>query len=203
MEVKAKLNYLRIASRKVRLVADMIRRKKVEEAQIILGFAKKRGARPLLKLLNSALANAKNNFQLDMNNLYISKITVDEGPKLKRWMPRARGRASEIQKKTSHITLVLNEIEPSSKKEKRDKKQDLSRTRLGKRTSSPKILPKKEKKENLLEKAENKKLESAAGEEKVREERTERKFKPKDVSKEIPAPKRPGVFKRIFRRKSI
>ncbi len=203
MEVKAKLNYLRIAPRKIRLVADMIRRKKVEEAQIILGFAKKRGARPLLKLLNSALANAKNNFQLDADNLYISKITVDEGPKLKRWMPRARGRASEIQKKTSHITLILNEIKPSSKKKKGEKKQDLSRTRLGKRTSSSKILPKKEKKESLLKKAENKKLESAAGEEKVREERTERKFKPKDVSKEILRPKRPGVFKRIFRRKSI
>jgi len=203
MEVKAKLNYLRIAPRKIRLVADMIRRKKVEEAQIILGFAKKRGARPLLKLLNSALANAKNNFQLDADNLYISKITVDEGPKLKRWMPRARGRASEIQKKTSHITLILNEIKPSSKKKKGEKKQDLSRTRLGKRTSSSKILPKKEKKESLLKKAENKKLESAAGEEKVREERTERKFKPKDASKEILRPKRPGVFKRIFRRKSI
>ena len=146
MEVKAKLNYLRIAPRKIRLVADMIRRKKVEEAQIILGFAKKRGARPLLKLLNSALANAKNNFQLDADNLYISKITVDEGPKLKRWMPRARGRASEIQKKTSHITLILNEIKPSSKKKKERKNKIYQEQDWEKELLLPKFFPKKKRK---------------------------------------------------------
>lgn len=111
MSVIAKLRYLRIAPRKVRLVADLIRGKSVEEAQTILNFATKRGATVLLKLLKSAIANAKNNFQLDPTNLYISKITVDEGPKLKRWMPRARGTASEIQKKTSHVTIILDEIE--------------------------------------------------------------------------------------------
>lgn len=109
-EIKAKLNYLRIAPRKVRLLADMIKRKKVGEAQTILSFAIKKGSKPVLKLLNSAVANAKNNFKLEENNLYISKITVNEGPKLKRFMPRARGSASPIQKKTSHITIVLNEL---------------------------------------------------------------------------------------------
>jgi len=122
MEVKAKLNYLRIAPRKVRLVADLIRWKKVEEAQTILKFTVKKGAHNLLKLLNSAVANAKNNFQIEPDNLYISKITVDEGPKYKRWMPRARGSASEIQKKTAHITLVLNEVE-GTKKSKKIKKE--------------------------------------------------------------------------------
>ena len=110
VSVTAKLRYLRIAPRKVRLVADLIRGKTVEEAQTILNFTIKKTAQPLLKLLKSAIASAKHNYQLEESNLYISKITVDEGPKLKRWRARARGVASEIQKKTSHVTLVLEEI---------------------------------------------------------------------------------------------
>lgn len=110
MAVTVKLKYLRIAPRKVRLVADMIRRKKIEEAQNFLNFTTKKAAKPLLKLLKTAVADARHNFQLDPDNLYISKITVDEGPKLKRWKPRSRGMAHEIQKKTSHLTLVLDEI---------------------------------------------------------------------------------------------
>jgi len=117
-EVVAKLRYLRIAPRKVRLVADLIRKKPVNEALAILDFTRKKAARPLKKLLNSAIANAKNNFQLDPSNLYISKITVDEGPKYKRWMPRARGRADLILKRTSHITLVLTEAKTKIKNEK-------------------------------------------------------------------------------------
>jgi len=123
MSVTAKLRYLRIAPRKVRLVADLIRGKKVEQAQTILNFTVKKAARPLLKLLNSAVANAKHNFQLDELNLYISKITVDEGPKLKRWRPRARGQVAPIQKKTSHITLVLDEIKKGQKKKLSKKKK--------------------------------------------------------------------------------
>ena len=115
MPVKAKIRYLRMAPRKVRLVADLIRGKSVGEAQNILSFTKKRAALPLLKLLKQAIANAKNNFQLKEENLYISKILVDEGPRLKRILPRARGRANEIQKKTSHITLVLDEIKKKPK----------------------------------------------------------------------------------------
>ncbi len=110
MEVKAKLRYLRIAPRKVRLVADLIRGKSVEKAEAILSFTTKKAAPVLLKLLKSAIANAKHNFNLEEKNLYISKILVDEGPKLKRIMPRGRGHSSEIQKKTSHITLVLDVI---------------------------------------------------------------------------------------------
>jgi large subunit ribosomal protein L22 len=110
-EVKAKLRYLRIAPRKVRLVADLIRGKSVEEAERILNFTRKKAALPLLKLLKSAIANAKHNFNLDEKNLYISKIIVDEGPKMEKIFPRARGRADIIQKKTSHVTLVLKEKE--------------------------------------------------------------------------------------------
>jgi large subunit ribosomal protein L22 len=118
MQVKAKLNYLRIAPRKVRLVTSLIRKKKVEEARAILNFTVKKASEPLLNLLNSAVANAKNNLQLDPGNLYIFKITVDEGRKYKRWMARSRGRASQILKKTSNITIILDEIKPGKKAEK-------------------------------------------------------------------------------------
>ncbi len=117
----SKLRYLRIAPRKVRLVADLIRGKKVEKAQKLLAFTRKRAASPMLKLLNQAVANAKNNFQTDENNLYISKLLVDEGIKLKRQLPRARGRADIIYKKSSHITLVLDEIDKKAKKAKKKK----------------------------------------------------------------------------------
>jgi large subunit ribosomal protein L22 len=111
MEVKAKLKNLRIAPRKVRLVADLIRGKKVTEAERILNFTVKRAAKPILKLLNSAIANAKHNFGLEKEKLYIKKILVDEGQKFKKIFPRARGRADIIQKKSSHVTIVLDEIE--------------------------------------------------------------------------------------------
>jgi large subunit ribosomal protein L22 len=108
-EVKAYLRYLRIAPRKVRLVADLIRGKSVLEAERILNFTRKKAALPLLKLLKSAISNAKHNFNLDEKNLYISKITVDQGPKTKKVFPRARGRADIKEKKTSHVTLILKE----------------------------------------------------------------------------------------------
>lgn len=113
MQPTAKLNYLRTAPRKVRMVADMIRGKDVETARTLLRFSLKKSIGPMEKLLNSAIANAKNDFDLDEKDLVISKITVDEGPKLKRWRPRSRGRAMPIQKKTSHITIVLSTVKPS------------------------------------------------------------------------------------------
>jgi large subunit ribosomal protein L22 len=116
MSVIARLNYLHIAPRKVRLIADLIRKKTAKEAEAILSFLPKRAALPIIKLLRSAVSNAKNNFSLEESNLYISKITVDEGPKMKKWMPRARGSPSQIQKKTSHVTLVLDEIEKGEAK---------------------------------------------------------------------------------------
>jgi large subunit ribosomal protein L22 len=122
MPVKAKLNYLRIAPRKVRLLADLIRGKSVDQAQSILNLTVKRGSLPLLKLLKSAVTSAQNQIGAKSQNLYISKITVDEGPKLKRFMPRARGSAYEIQKKTSHVTLVLD-LEDNIKDKKKKKTQ--------------------------------------------------------------------------------
>lgn len=110
MTVIAKLRYLRIAPRKVRLVADLIKGKNIDEAENILNFRVKKGVKPIAKLLKSAVTNAKQNFGLEKSKLYIKKITIDEGPRYKKTMPRARGRADIIQKRTSHVTIVLDEI---------------------------------------------------------------------------------------------
>lgn len=135
MEIKASLNYYRMAPRKMRLVADLIRGKSIEEARIQLSLLSKRAAQPISKLLESAISNAKNNFGVkeeNINNFYIKIIFVNEGPKLKRWRPVARGSAHEIQKKTSHITLILSD-KPKSESFKSQK--DLSRRRLQSRTN--------------------------------------------------------------------
>ncbi len=107
----AKLNRLRIAPRKVRLVADLIRGKDIKQARAMLQFTLKKAALPLAKLLESAIANAKNNFKMTEDNLRIAKITVDQGRTLKRFRPVSRGRTAMIQKKTSHITLTLDSKE--------------------------------------------------------------------------------------------
>lgn len=122
VEVKASIKNLRIAPRKVRLVADLIRKKPVSEAEKILKFTNKRAKTPLLKLLKSAVANAKHNFDLDPENLYIKKIEVNEGQKLKRIRYRWRGTASLILKRNSHINIVLEEIPKEKIKEKGNKK---------------------------------------------------------------------------------
>ncbi len=143
------LRYLRIAPRKVRLVADLMRGKQTEEAKDILSFTLKRGADPLLKLLNLAVADAQNNFQADSSNLYISEILVDEGPKYKRWRPRARGQAYQIQKKTSHITIFLEEIEKNKRVEtKKENKKEIKREKS--KEARPEIV-KEEKKPKKAE----------------------------------------------------
>ena len=148
MSVIAKLNYLRIAPRKVRLVADLIRGKKIEEAQAILNFTVKKASRPILKLLKSAISNAKQNFQLsDESNLYLSKVIVEEGPKLKRWRARARGTVAPIQKKTSHITIILDEISKKAKKVKKVKEAEKAKKEVVKkvpRLEKPKLKPEME-----------------------------------------------------------
>lgn len=130
MEVKALLKHQRIAPRKVRLIADLVRGKEVERAKKELLFSSKRAALPVLKLLNSAIANAKNNLEVkeeDVEKLFVKKIIVDEGPSLKRWRPVSRGTAHEIQKRTSHITLVLakKEKETSDVKSQKTNKEKL------------------------------------------------------------------------------
>ena len=108
MEVKARLRFTRIAPRKARLVADLIRGKGSEEALSVLTFTPKAAARIIIKLLKSAVANAAQK-KIDVDHLYVKTITVDQGPTMKRFMPRALGRATTIRKRTSHITIVLDE----------------------------------------------------------------------------------------------
>ncbi len=145
MKITAKLKHLRISARKVRLVVDLIRGKKVEEAKTILNFTIKRGSLPVLKLLNQAVANAKNNFQLDPVNLFVAEIKVDDGPKLKRWRARARGQAYEIQKKTSHISLVLDEIVKEKRKRKKVKEAAVPETETLEKAEVKEKTEKKEK----------------------------------------------------------
>ncbi|NLZ96545.1 MAG: 50S ribosomal protein L22 [Candidatus Magasanikbacteria bacterium] len=118
----AKLRYLRTSPRKVRLLIDLIRGLKVEEAIAQLENSQKDASRPVLKLLKSAVANAVHNDGLDENTLIVKTTFVDKGPMLKRWMPRAMGRASAIHKHTSHVTLILEgEVKEGKKKIKKEK----------------------------------------------------------------------------------
>lgn len=103
----AKLSYLRMAPRKVRSVADLVKGLSVNDAEAQLIMQRRRPAKPILKLLRSAVANAKNNRQLNADHLFIESIRVDGGPMLKRSLPRARGSASPIEKKMSHVTIIL------------------------------------------------------------------------------------------------
>jgi len=108
--MKAKVSHLRISPRKVRLVADTVRGKSASQAMDILRFARKKAAIPVEKLLKSAVANASEFHGVtDVDDLYIQHIAVDEGPTMKRYMPRARGRATPIRKRTSHVRLELRE----------------------------------------------------------------------------------------------
>ena len=109
METRAVAKFVRISPRKIRLVMNQVRGKQVGEALNMLSFTPKRGARILRKLVNSAIANAEQNTGVDVDSLYIMRVYADEGPTLKRWRPRAQGRATSIRKRTSHLTVVLNE----------------------------------------------------------------------------------------------
>ena len=107
VQVRAVAKYIRTSPRKMRLVADLIRGKSAQDAWNILEFTPKRAAGPMKKCLESAIANAQNNNDLSPEGLVVHRVMVDEGPTLKRFLPRARGRASAIKKRTSHITIIV------------------------------------------------------------------------------------------------
>ena len=109
MEAKAVARYVRIPPQKVRLIMDEIRGKQVEEALRSLTFSPLKGAHLLRKLINSAVANAEANKELDVDTLFIKKIFADQGPTMKRFRPRAMGRATRIRKRMSHLTVILDE----------------------------------------------------------------------------------------------
>ncbi len=109
MEIKAKTRMIHISPRKVRIVADLIKQKNVNDASGLLTYMPQKGAFILKKLLDSAIANARQKKYVDIDNLYVKNVMVDGGPIMKRFMPRAMGRATKIRKRLSHITLILDE----------------------------------------------------------------------------------------------
>lgn len=122
MEVKASLKHLRIAPRKTRLVAGLVRGMEVNKAVNQLKFLNKKSAKPILKLLNSAISSAVNNYDLEKNNLIIKEIRIEDGKTLRRWMPKAHGRATIIRKRMSHVYIILSEIVDSGKREAKKNK---------------------------------------------------------------------------------
>jgi len=123
MEVKASLKSYNQSPRKIRLIANAIKGKSVSSASTELDFMVKRGAAPMKKLLNSAVANAENNFKLNRADLIVKNVTVNGGVVMKRSMPRAFGRAYPIRKRTSHVLVVLDENQKSKVKDKKAKQK--------------------------------------------------------------------------------
>jgi len=175
MEIKAELNYLRIAPRKVRSVAKILRGLDVDQALAQLTYMRRKSVVPILKLVNSAIANARNNKSLSQEDLYIKEIKVDEGAKLKRYMPKGFGRTSPIQKKTSHISIVLDELSDEKKKTKKKF--------VAKAEEKAEELKKEEKQEVKLEK---------------KKDLVKPQFNKKETKKGFL-----GGSKKMFRRKSI
>lgn len=180
--LKTKLNHLKIPPRKVRLLADVIRGLSLQEAEAKLMLSPRRPKDALVKLLRSAAANAKNNHKLVPEKLFIKEIWVDQGPKTKHWTPRSRGSAALIEKKTSHVTLILGVLETAKvprftiEIKKKVKKEEEKHEHKHKH-EHPKEAPKAEAPE---------------------------KEKPKESKKpEIKTSAKPGAFKKMFQRKSI
>ena len=169
----AKMKYAKIAPRKARLLADVVRKMPVKRAEAELIVAPQRAGIQILKILRSAVANAVHNGKADPLKLFISEIRVDGGPMLKRWMPRARGSSSMIQKKTSHISIILSSSDEIS--------------------SPDFIFPKKEVKIKPIKPAKKKPPENEK----------EKHFSEETGEVKKTASKKPGVMKRMFRRKSI
>lgn len=186
-EITAQLNYLRISPRKVRAVAEVIKGLDVDMARVRLNYIVRRPTKPLLKLLESAVANAQHNLGLDKNYLYIKDIIVNEGIKFKRYKPKGFGLAMPIQKKTSNIKIILDELSQEKKRKKEELLAKIPRTQ---------VKPKEEIKEKVEEKL---------------EEGRKIKVEPKpSVAKEVKRGAKKGVFggikslgRRWFRRKSI
>ena len=172
--ITANLKYLRITPRKTRLVADLIKGLSVNEAESRLMFSPRRPSVAILKLLRSAIANAKHNAKVDADKLYVKEIRVDQGTKVKHWTPRARGGASAIEKRTSHVTITLE---------------------VSDKLKAPRFVFKEKPKKTTEKKGKAK----SSGEKKsvaVHEE-------DKKHETSLKTPSKKGLFQKFFRRKSI
>lgn len=184
MKVTARLNNIRIAPRKIRLVTNFIKGMDIQTAVNQLDATVKKGSAPIKKLLLSAVSNGENNFGIDRNNMYVYSVIVGAGPTLKRWMPKAFGRAGQILKRTSQIELVLEErVEGKGRKSKEQMEKE-KKARLAEQ--------KKAEKEAIKESKEN---------EEVVEKNVEKK---KTVADSKKAKENQGNWgSKIFRRKSM
>jgi len=189
-EIKASLYNIRMSPRKVRLVANLISRMPATKARAQLTFLVKKPAPLILKLLNSAIANAKHNFQLEEDNLRVEKIVVQAGATLKRWLPRAMGRASAIHKRTCSIILWLGEINPTAKPKKKNTNPEV--LKKGEALPSAKSGRIKEKE---IEEASDKKGKEVAP---ARPYGASGEAKKRNFSRQTV-----GNLKKVFRRKSI
>lgn len=177
MEIKAQLRFLHLSPRKVKAVTDVIRGLSVKEAEAQLLLIKKRVVRPILKLLYSALANARNTYSLQAEDLRIKRIEVHDGPTLHRWFPRAFGRAAPIRRRSSHLLIIL---EPQ-KETLAIKKHEAVR-------------PQKSSEEAKTEEAAVKEEKKTFGKKKERMKVIKKETRPKEEK---------GFTKKIFSRKSI
>jgi len=202
MQTKAKLRYLRMSPKKVRLVADLIRGMQVEKALDQLNFLNKAASQPLTKLVNSAVSNAVNNFELVKENLFIKEIRVDQGGILKRWKPRAHGRATPIRKRMSHVLLVLDEIDPTSAKKVKTNKEKVEKAVKVKSLDEAKTQGKPEPvvTANKDEKV-DKETQEAKGQE-IQDVRMEGKHRHQQNQDKKQVKGKKGFMKKIFNRKA-
>lgn len=197
MDVKAKAKYIRISPRKARLVADLVRGLDLEEAFAKLAVLNKKAVKSINKLLNSALASAEHNNQLEKSNLFIKDITVNDGPTYYRWMPRAHGRATQLRKRTSIIDITLSEKVESKSMKTTKKEEKIDTVKVDKKVNEP-----------LEEKVELDKKEQLNKEDSIEKEEEKYDIKRKGGHRDMEQKdkgdqkKKSGVFKKMFRRKS-
>jgi large subunit ribosomal protein L22 len=147
MRVRAQAKWVRTSARKARLVLDHIRGRSVPEARTILAFTTRAAATDIEKVLRSAVANAEANHGLDGDELFVEAAFADEGPTLKRWKPRARGRVNRIRKRTCHVTLVLAEVPEQNTRRRPRKQAETPASAPAAEESTPKARTRRRKKE--------------------------------------------------------
>jgi len=192
MQVKANLNNLRISPRKVRLIADLVRGLDVEDALNQIEASYKRGSLPMKKLIESAISNGENNLGINRSNMYVFSVLIDAGPSLKRWMPKAYGRASQIFKRTTQVEVTLEERVEGKGRKSQEELEELRKKRI-----EAKMKREKEIRKEVAEKeAEAKDKKSTKTSEKNKEKTAEK-------GKAFEEKKGKGWASRIFRRKSM
>lgn len=190
MKVSAKLNYIRISPRKVRIMVSLIKGLGSHEAVSQLERTVKRSSVPLKKLLQSAMHNGENNFGIDKDNMYVHEVKVGEGPTLKRWMPRAFGRAAQIRKRTSKIEIILDEIIEGAGRKTKEQMEEEKKKRMAE----------KEKREQALrreqEQAQKESKQSISG-------ALDKKKEERELKKDQNTSGKKSWVSRVFRRKSM